>query len=549
MVEKKRGIIDLAFVLVLTISLVFMIGFVNAATSIGWVNITNQSGQQANFTNSESVPNAMQINQSIQYKLNFSLSHIASKHNLTGINITLPTGFTFASGSNGTGNISLKSGVITFSNTSTVLSWNASIGVINYTGDMNPTFFWFNFTASTPGIYNMTIQYFYNNTPTIEYNETGIQINVWDNVAPTSNFSLYHSAKSMIANSNHSGTLVLNLSVSDTGLTQNVSVIFNITNVTGGANPSSLYYPTNGSASSTDWVYGLDTSALTDGVYNVTAIVTDNGLNVNKTTLASLTFDNTDPTGTFTCSPTEMQMRETITCTCTSSDVLSGIDTTTGTSGTTYAAHPSSATSGDFTQTCTFSDLAGNSKSLTSNSYTIWGASSSSGSSSGSSSSTVTPAFVYSNTISQTSQDFSEIKTIQTSSFSGGGLAAKEKVTFKLGSEEHYVGVKTLTTSSATIEIASTPTQVILAVGEESKKDLNNDKFYDVYIKLNAITDGKADLTISYIHEEVPIGVTSEGEGTTAQPASNLPWTWIIVGLVVLLVLIGGGFALKKKRK
>jgi PGF-pre-PGF domain-containing protein len=43
--------------------------------------------------------------------------------------------------------------------------------------------------------------------------------------------------------------------------------------------------------------------------------------------------------------------------------------------------------------------------------------------------------------------------------------------------------------------------------------------------------------------------VSETGEGTTAQPESNLPWTWIIVGLVVLLVLIGGGFALKKKRK
>jgi len=124
-------------------------------------------------------------------------------------------------------------------------------------------------------------------------------------------------------------------------------------------------------------------------------------------------------------------------------------------------------------------------------------------------------------------------------------------------SEEHYIGVRSLTTTNAVVEIASTPTQVDLAIGEETKKDLDDDGYYDVSITLNGIVNNKADLTINYIHEAVsagtttneeqPAGTTGEEETTTAETQWPV-WLWIVIGVIVLVV-IGGGIALNKKKK
>ena len=547
---NKRGIIDLALLIVLITSLIFLFGIVDAwTTSV----LSSNESKVVNYT----AVTGRKVNEDMGHLYNISINHTLGVNNVTNITIFLWGNFNLneiiysktpaGSPNNATGNVTGNTDIFAQTKVSydSVLNnyvvWNAT-NVSSWIFPYNKStigWFWFNATANTPGNYNITVRVGYNFSTV--YNETNITIHINDTTAP--NFVNFSNPINQ-SRGNYSGNLILNVTATDNLYVK--TVIFNITNITGGQNTS--YTGLNTSTSPNDWTATFDTTTVSDGAYNITALIYDFNGNVNRTvTNISFTVDNTDPTGSISCSPTGLQSGDALTCSCTSADALSGLDSSFGNS---YTVNPSTSVSGTFTQTCTFKDLAGNTGTATSNSYTIWGRDSTSGSS------TSTTTFTYSKTISQTNTDFSEMKTIQTSSFSGGGLAVKEKVTFKLGSEQHYVGIKALTASSANIEIASTPTQVTLTVGTETKRDLDNDGFYDISVKLNNITNNKADLTINYLHEAVSSTTTStttEGEiptETTTQSKTIPSWViWVIVGIVVLAVLIGGGFALKKHKK
>ena len=120
---------------------------------------------------------------------------------------------------------------------------------------------------------------------------------------------------------------------------------------------------------------------------------------------------------------------------------------------------------------------------------------------------------------------------------------------------DHYIGVKSITLTSAIIEIASDPIEITLDIGEDAKADVNDDGVYDIYVILNNIVNGKAEVTIKKISEEVAQGeeaVITTGEITTPQketPAESMKSkTWILVVVIVLvLIIIGAGYKIKKK--
>ncbi|MDO8623229.1 MAG: hypothetical protein Q7R52_03190 [archaeon] len=127
-------------------------------------------------------------------------------------------------------------------------------------------------------------------------------------------------------------------------------------------------------------------------------------------------------------------------------------------------------------------------------------------------------------------------------------LEVKERVKVNVNGENHYVGIKELTATKVTIEISSDPVTVSLAVGEDAKVDVNNDNIYDIYVKLNAITNGKADITTKKINEEVPAGegnVSTTGDITSGGTAGEQPSTtsttnwqkWIIVAVVLIVII------------
>jgi hypothetical protein len=433
--------------------------------------------------------------------------------NISVVNITLPSNFIFATLSNST-----TAGTHTFSNTSNVLSWVNDGLVMNITNQS----FVFNVTMATAGTYNFSV-YTWNST-TLSSSNVSITIN--DTTFPTV------SLVSIVSGGNYSGTFTLNATITEDTPSK---VYFNVTNSSGGQNGT---FTASRVGTSSSWNATINTSHYIDGVYNISVWVNDSNNQINNSVVAiNLRIDNTAPVITyFYCTPTSVYPSDTVTCTCTTlTDAGSGI------SSTAFTVNPSTATLGTSTQTCTSTDRVGNSISATTTFDVVSRPSGDPSSSSSSSTQTWSNTYITTDTQFQTGYS----KT----------LNAKERVKVKVVNTDHYIGVKSITSTSAVIEIASDPIEITLDIGEDAKADVNDDGVYDIYVVLNNIVDGKAEITIQKISEEVAQGeeaVTTTGEITTPQeetPAESIKSkTWILVVVIVLvLIIIGAGYKIKKK--
>ncbi|MBR9705474.1 hypothetical protein GOV14_00400 [Candidatus Pacearchaeota archaeon] len=158
----------------------------------------------------------------------------------------------------------------------------------------------------------------------------------------------------------------------------------------------------------------------------------------------------------------------------------------------------------------------------------------------------------------------------------GGGyvtrLGQKHRVQVTVDGAIHYVGVVYITTTTATINVSSTPQQASFVVGDEKKFDVTDDNYYDISVKMHGIKNSQANVTIKHIHELMPddlssnttssgglIANTNGDAGTTGEDAKDkkggLPWwAWVLIALGILIILAGMGFAayffyFKKKKK
>ncbi|MBT4166125.1 LamG domain-containing protein [archaeon] len=160
-----------------------------------------------------------------------------------------------------------------------------------------------------------------------------------------------------------------------------------------------------------------------------------------------------------------------------------------------------------------------------------------------------TPSF-YSKTIVQDDKEFEEIGTIIKE------LSRKQRMRIKIDDETHYIGVVDLTDTTVTINISSTPQQAVFNIGDEKKFDVTDDNYYDVYVKLNSIVDGKANLTIKSIYEKVIVDDVVEVKeekkslvnGVVEKIELDLEW---VFGLVVVFVVVSLAvyFKIWKKKK
>jgi hypothetical protein len=213
------------------------------------------------------------------------------------------------------------------------------------------------------GYYNITI--YANDSLGNLNNSARVYLLVFDNAVPmvtTSNFSSPFIAGTNFS-SNVGGLFTLNISASD--ITSGVStVVVNITNINTGISNATL---TLTKETTTQFSTIINTSHYTDGVYNLTAIVTDYAGNVNRSAvLQNIIFDSTPPTISFSCSPNPVKRDETITCSCSATDTISGINTSYGSSGVSFTANPSTAQTGpSFLVGCSSQDKAGNTASVT----------------------------------------------------------------------------------------------------------------------------------------------------------------------------------------
>jgi hypothetical protein len=138
-------------------------------------------------------------------------------------------------------------------------------------------------------------------------------------------------------------------------------------------------------------------------------------------------------------------------------------------------------------------------------------------------------------------------------------LYVKNRIKVKVNSQDHYVGIISLSSTQATINVSSNPQQAVFSIGDEKKFDVTNDGYYDVYIKLNGININgtKANLTIKTINEKVTV-TPPPSNGTITPPPSNgttitpttsdgsggnasilkKPWFWIVIILVIVGIAI-----------
>lgn len=171
----------------------------------------------------------------------------------------------------------------------------------------------------------------------------------------------------------------LNITISAVDNLANISsVVFFIVNATGSIAGNVTLYAAQ-AQSTPIWHATLNTSHVPDGTYNITALVNDTAGNFNLTAngttyaanaiLTNLIMDNTAPGATATCSPSTVDLEDAFPCTCSGSDNLAGVNTTSG-SSTSPDGTGTPINTGTFTYTCTVSDKAGNTKSSTAT-YTV----------------------------------------------------------------------------------------------------------------------------------------------------------------------------------
>jgi len=152
--------------------------------------------------------------------------------------------------------------------------------------------------------------------------------------------------------------------------------------------------------------------------------------------------------------------------------------------------------------------------------------------------------------------------TISSDQFSQGyskELVKGEKIKFSVSNQSHTVTLNNLTTNSAIIIVNSTPQTATLLTGESKKFDVNNDQYYDLLVKLNSITNNKANLTISSLHELISSAQTpqntddkkdSEGSGSdSADDLSNVESKLIIPVVIGAVIIIGVILIIYLRRK
>lgn len=151
----------------------------------------------------------------------------------------------------------------------------------------------------------------------------------------------------------------------------------------------------------------------------------------------------------------------------------------------------------------------------------------------------------------------------------------KERVAVKVNYLYHYVGVKAITSTGATISVQSTPQQVAMNIGDTKKFEVTNDSYYDISVMLNSIDANgtRANLTITSVNESIStapaggnVATTTSKNITKSESTENASsstekiesatvswfgnkWFWVGVGVVVIAAGVAIYFYRKKIRK
>jgi hypothetical protein len=418
-------------------------------------------------------------------------------------------------------------------------SWVAFSNSTPYNISINAVFFNVSLIGITNGIgsINCTL----GNSSTFAYiNSTNMSTIRIDTISPNVSATL-----SPVSGGNYSQNLLINVTVND--ITTSVSsVFFNITN-SSGSQVNMTYASKQGT--SNYWNATINTTSLSDGIYNLTVYANDSLNNLNSSIKTQFTVDNNPPVITLISPNGDSSVYTSWTFSYQVTDVLPS-NCSLILDGNIMNFNPSADISGN---TNTFTNSTGlgiHSWQINCTDFLSFSSVSSTNSF------TITPASGNGPGGSSEVSIWTSTQVLSYDQFNGGftkDLAVKNRFKFIVDNQEHSVGVVDLTSTQATINISSDSQQVIFNVGDEKKFELTGDSYYDLIVKLNSISDNGANVTVKSTHELV-----SSSSSTASNPASNQTseatpttpvvesssksilnsvWFWVISLIIILIIL------------
>ena len=330
-------------------------------------------------------------------------------------------------------------------------------------------------------------------------------------------------------------------------------------------------------------------SSLTDGNATIYIFANDSVGNINSTTIYVVQVDTTNPVPTATCSPTSVSSGASFPCTCSATDAISGVSSSSGSS--TSGSITSTSSTGTFTYTCYAIDNAENSATTT-KTYSVVQTpstgSSTSGTSSSSSATTTTKATTtapeinpgvasvmkYSDPAIGVKQISVEVdnkaQNVQVTVTKEAGKPANVSVA-KSGKVYQYLHIETKNLADkldkATVQFKVTKTWV--SDNGLTKDKVAVSKFNETADKWNelATTYSSEDNTYYYYDVELTSfsyfaiyekSVTAAATGETGgeetgeetgeedKAGGSLTWLWILIAIIVLVAI---GWTVKKKKE
>lgn len=417
-------------------------------------------------------------------------------------------------------------------------------GVANYTIFIYSNGILYNTTAKNDSNLGFT----FNNHTEANYTFFIVALNLTNSQQnATSNISMYIDRTDPLINlttatapytngtsKNNTETLTLNISLTDglSGLTGSACFV----NING---TNQTIFVADGWCNTTNG----NLTGLSDGNNTIKVYTNDTVGNLGLNDSFVIQIDTTAPSASAACSPSSVDVDEVVTCTCSGSDATSGV------ASSTASSTPDTSQTGTFSYGCTVIDNARNYASATA-SYVVGDSGGSTGSSSSSSTTFWTKGTI-------------AISNEQVAQGHSANILAKQRVKMKVLAEDHYLGVRELTQTTAKIEISSTPQEKTLSLGEEWKVNLNEDNYYDLNVKLNSISDSKANVYIQSISELIPqeeplpestdqeeeqtiTGEATSDESTSSNEKPSLLWLWILIGVIICVILF---VVLSKRRR
>ncbi len=545
--------------------------YYNTSSSSAWVAIA-----QSDFTFSDNSTITAQGSQSFRVNGTIAITGIADSANIT-LNITLGNATFIAAGVKSTAGITVDdtppavdaSRLVGVNYTNlTVPSGNIYLNVSVTDNVLGVSDVYFNITNSSGHFFNMTkaAREANTNNYAIPFNislllDGNYTIRVYANDSKNNVNSTQTSGDIVkdsylpvvypanisypVSKNNYSGTININVSVIDMikGKFQDNGTVSNVFFSLANDSETNNTYIATREGSTIYWSAAINTALLADNNYTIYVYANDTAKNTNNSAFVRFTADNTAPAlSSFACSPTSIYTGDSVTCTCSGADPLSGVNATTVTTPTTSAT-------GTHTETCTLRDNAGNSASYTTTfivEQNGGGGSSGSGSGGTGSGSSGTTDTV----ISWISAGSITATQLESSAGAAKSLAAERKVSVTINAESYEVGVSEVTATTATVALIGTSgiTTDTIAVGEVAKFDVDGDGYYDISATLGGISsDSKAELVFKKISEEVPASEL-EGQEEEAGVSAGISIWWYIGGAIAIVGIVAIALALRKKR-